>query len=386
MPKGNPMNIEQCSWAADSGWTSITPEGRLGRDAQVVFLFGQASLVRESRSLEKLRNDYPGAFIFGCSTGGAIKGTRVLDEHVVATALSFEKTVVKAARAKVENFDDSFAAGERLVRSLDPVGLRHILVLSDSLKLNSSDLVAGITSVLPAGVEVSGGFAADGDALSETFVWCDSEPEQQAVVALGFYGKNIQVGVCATGGWGPFGPDRLITKARKNVLYEFDGKPALEVYKRYLGEHAAGLPATGLMFPLDLRVGTNTDRVLRSLLSIDEQEQSITFAGNVPEGASARFMMGHVDELVDGTERAAKGSSRQLQGTPSTFSLLVSCNARRSVLKQRVEEEIEIVGEVLGRDTIFTGFYSYGEIAPPETGGTSVLHNETMVVISFAER
>lgn len=379
------MKIEQCQWMRGESSASPIEIGAMGDAAQVVFVFGNADVYRAAGCYSLLREAYPKACIFGCSTGGAIQDTRVLDEHVVATALRFEHTSVRPATERVVDFGDSFAAGQRLIRQFDPTGLRHVLVLSDGLKVNGSDLVDGISSLLPKGTTLSGGFAANGDELLETFVWCDSEPKDSTVVALGFYGERLRVGVCATGGWGPFGPDRLITKSRKNVLYEFDGRPALEVYKTYLGEHAAGLPATGLMFPLDLRVGSDSHRVLRSLLSINETEQSITFAGNVPEGAYARFMMGYVDELVDGTQNAAKTSSASLSGLQPPFSLIVSCNARRSVLKQRVEEEVEVVKEVLSQGTMFAGFYSYGEIAPPEAGGMSVLHNETMVVISFAE-
>lgn len=379
------MKIEQCNWSRAGGTFSSHKNGDAHHETQMVLVFGNAELFRTEACFPKLRALYPKAHIFGCSSGGAIHDTRVLDDNLVSTAISFTSTVVKAAREPVPSFEDSYSAGQRLIRQFDPQGLSHILVLADGLKVNGSDLVDGIMSVLPAGVRVSGGFAADGDRLSKTYVWCNGEPEQATAAALGFYGDRLSIGVCATGGWGPFGPDRLITRSHKNVLYEFDGRPALELYKRYLGDHAAGLPATGLMFPLDLRVRDDSDRVLRSLLSIDEKEQSITFAGNVPEGAYARFMMGYVDELVDGTQRAARASWQQLNGMAPAFSLLVSCNARRSVLKQRVEEEVEAVREILSQGTPLAGFYSYGEIAPPETGGPSVLHNETMVVISFAE-
>lgn len=379
------MKIEQCQWSRNEGWSVHRESHNLGSQAQLVFVFGNTGIFRNEKCYEKLRKTYPKACIFGCSTGGAIQDTRVLDENMVATALSFEHTTVVSAREPVADFADSFAAGQRIIRGLNPNGLRHVFILSDGLKVNGSDLVDGITSSLPAGVTISGGFAADGDQLSETHVWCNGEPEDSTVIALGFYGERLHVGVCATGGWGPFGPDRLITKSYKNVLYEFDGRPALEVFKKYLGEYAKSLPAIGLMFPLDLRVGGTSDRVLRSLLSIDEAAQSITFAGNVPEGAYARFMMGYVDDLVSSAQQAAKASAAQLDGLAPPFSLLVSCNARRSVLKQRVEEEVEMVREVLPAETIFAGFYSYGEIAPPENGGTSVLHNETMLVISFAE-
>lgn len=379
------MKIEQCHWGKGTDAHGLPANSELGAKAQVVFAFGSAEVYKTRGCFDTLKKRYPKAHIIGCSSGGAIQDTRVLDDNIVATALHFEYSTVAAVKEEVANVEDSFAAGQRLLDRLPKRGLKHVLVLSDGLKVNGSDLVAGVSARVPEGVTFSGGFAADGDNLAKTCVWLDGQPEESAVVCLGFYGERLRVGVCATGGWGPFGPDRLITKSRKNVLFEFDGRPALEVYKNYLGDYASGLPATGLMFPLDLRVGTDSHRVLRALLSIDEKEQSITFAGNVPEGAYARFMMGHVDELVGHSQDAAKSSAGQLNGNEPPFALLVSCNARRAVLKQRVEEEVEAIRETLPGSTAFTGFYSYGEIAPPEAGGTSVLHNETMVVISFAE-
>jgi hypothetical protein len=177
----------------------------------------------------------------------------------------------------------------------------------------------------------------------------------------------------------------LITKSRQNVLYEFDGRPALALYKQYLGEYAAGLPATGLMFPLELRIEPDGHRVLRALLAVDEKEQSITFAGDVPEGSHVRFMVGHIEDLIQGTLAAAKSSCLPLANTPPELSLIVSCNARRAVLKQRVEEEVEAVREILGEGPVMTGFYSYGEIGPPHGGSGSELHNETMTITNFAE-
>jgi hypothetical protein len=232
---------------------------------------------------------------------------------------------------------------------------------------------------------VSGGFAADGNSFQTTHVWCDSEPEQSMAVALGFYGERLRIGLSVSKGWHPFGPDRLITKSRKNVLYEFDGCPALALYKRYLGELAAGLPTAGLMFPLELSIGSSANRVLRALLAVDEKEQSITFAGDVPEGSYARFMMGQVEDLVEGAQAAATASLANLDGAQASFSLLVSCNARRAVLKQRVEDEIEVVRGVLGAQTVLTGFYSYGEIGPSGAGSPPELHNETMSITSLAE-
>ena len=379
------MKVEQCQWSADGGWDPLPLSSKLGASAQLVLLFGNAKLVTAQECVARTRQAFPNAHLFGCSTGGEIQGTRVRDGTLALTAIAFDHSRVATARVPIDSVDGSSVAGEQLVRQLDPRGLRHVFVLSEGLRVNGSDLVSGLCAALPAGVSASGGFAADGTALQNTHVWCDGEPEQSTAIALGLYGDRLHIGLSVTGGWRPFGPDRVITKSRKNVLYEFDGRPALALYKQYLGEHAAGLPATGLTFPLELCIGPGKNRVLRALLSVDEKQQSITFAGNVPEGSYARFMMGQIEDLIGAALKAAKTSLDNLHAPQSTLSLLVSCAARRPVLKQRVEEEVEAVRDVLGEQTALTGFYSYGEISPPEAGAPPELHNETMTITSIAE-
>lgn len=377
------MKLEQFQWTG-AGWDRPLLSSQLGATAQLILAFGTPRGIQaENQAL--LRQAFPQAHWFGCSTGGEIQGTQVRDDTLAVTVIAFDHSRVATAQAKIGEIAGSFATGGELVRQLDPRGLRHIFVLSEGLRVNSSELVDGINAAVAPGVTVSGGFAADGNRFQSTQVWCDGGPEQSAAVALGFYGDRLQIQTAVTGGWGPFGPDRLITKSRQNVLYEFDGRPALALYKQYLGEHAAGLPATGLMFPLELRVGRSGHRVLRALLAIDEKEQSITYAGNVPEGASARFMVGHIEDLIDGTLKAAGASCEASSARPVELSLIVSCNARRAVLKQRVEEEVEAVREILGRSPVLAGFYSYGEIGPPGIGAACELHNETMTITNFAE-
>lgn len=380
------MKVEQRLWSHDKGWQpSFDGNSKLGEAADLVLLFGEIEEIRASACFERVRQSYPRAHVVGCTTAGQIHDTRVLDEAIALTAISFEHTRVMPVHAQIADVADSFAAGARLASALDPKGLRHVFVLSEGLRVNASELVRGIDSALPANVTVSGGCAADGNRLQTTHVWCNGLPEESAVVGLGFYGERLRVGVSAIGGWRPFGPDRAITRSHQNVLYEFDGRPALALYKEYLGEHAAGLPASGLAFPLELSGDEAGRPVLRALLSVDEQAQSITYAGDVPEGARARFMFATLDDLVEGTHLAARTSLRRLGDFEPELSLLVSCNGRRYVLKQRTEEEIEAVKEVLGPRPALAGFYSYGEIAPADSGGASQLHNETMTITSFAE-
>jgi len=378
------MRIEQRKWTEASGWVSQAGEA-LGESAQLVLMLGATPIFRERRLFEDVRARYPGAHILGCSTAGEICGTRVSDDSLVATAVSFQHTRIKGAQVRLNEVEDSFQAGECLARSLDPEGLAHVLVLSDGLGVNGSHLVRGLTKHLPDRVTVTGGLAGDGERFQETLVMADESVKEDMIAALGFYGNRLRVGYGSLGGWDPFGPERLITQSKGNVLYELDGRSALDLYKLYLGEHAKGLPATGLLFPLSLRMKTGETGVVRTILSVDEKEQSMTFAGDVPEGAYVRLMKANFDRLIDGAIGAAETSYQAIGSTSPDLAVLISCIGRKLVLRQRIEEEVEGVRDILGDRTILTGFYSYGEISPFTTGAKCELHNQTMTITAFLE-
>lgn len=333
--------------------------------------------------------------VLGCSTAGEICGTEVLDESLIATAVTFEHTQIKGARARLTEFKGSSQAGEFLAQAFPPSvpGLKsgapdklaHVLVFSDGLKVNGSDLVRGLMNHLPNGVTVTGGLAGDGARFQETLVCWNGVPETETIVALGLYGNRLKIGFGSLGGWDSFGPERLITRSKGNVLYELDGQSALGLYKRYLGEHAEKLPAAGLLFPLSLRTRNGDTAVVRTILSVDEKEQNMTFAGDVPEGAYARLMKANFDRLIDGAAGAARTSYQAMGSTSPDLAILISCVGRKLVLKQRIEEEVEGVRDVLGERTVLTGFYSYGEISPFTPGAKCELHNQTMTITTLSE-
>ena len=378
------MKLEQEKWYKTTGWVP-GDQGVLGDSAQLVLTFGSTSILKDTGIVDQVRDVYPRAHIIGCSTAGEICGTRVSDDSLVITAVHFEHTDLSAGRISLENVRDSFHAGECLAEQLDPEGLVHVLVFSDGLKVNGSDLVRGLTEHLPEQVSVTGGLAGDGDRFERTLVLSNDIPQRETIAVLGLYGSRLKVGFGSVGGWDPFGPERLITRSNGNVLYEFDGCSALELYKKYLGSHAKGLPATGLLFPLSLRTRAGDTGVVRTILAVNEDEQNMTFAGDVPEGSYARMMKANFDRLIDGAIGAARISYEAIGSTSPDLAILISCVGRKLVLKQRIEEEVEGVRDVLGTRTVLTGFYSYGEMAPFEPGAKSELHNQTMTITTFSE-
>lgn len=377
------MRIEAHRWMYSGGWS-----GRPGdlRAAQLVLAFASTRVCESPELFDDLARAYPAAEIIGCSTAGEIFGTQVTDDSLVVSAVEFDSTTVRCARVTIDCPADSFEAGQKLAASLPHEGLVHVVVFSEGLHVNGSDLVKGLASALPPRVTVTGGLSGDGHRFSHTYVVWKGRPERGSIVAAGLYGDALHVGYASLGGWDPFGPERLITNSRDNVLYELDGKSALELYKKYLGEHAADLPASGLLFPLSLRTSSEGTPVVRTILGVDEAAQSMTFAGDVPTGAYARLMKANFDRLIDGAAGAAQISYDAIGSSAPDLALLISCVGRKMVLQQRIEEEIEGVRDVMGERTVLTGFYSYGEISPFTPSARCELHNQTMTITTFSER
>jgi hypothetical protein len=375
------MRVTQAQWTAMAGWSGLDA---IAADTQLVLVFGAGEALTWPGVLDTLRARAPQAVVVGCSTAGEIAGTRVFDHSIVATAATFAATRVRTTSTPIEGDADSFVAGHRLASSLQDPDLTHVLVFSDGLAVNGSQLAAGLAGTLGAGVQVTGGLAGDGTAFSRTFVVADGQVSSGMAAAVGLYGSRLRVGCASLGGWEPFGPERLVTRARGNVLYELDGQSALTLYRKYLGPHAAGLPASALLFPLTVREPGH-DAVVRTVLSVDDEAQSMTFAGDVPEGAHARLMKSSVDRLIDGATGAARRSAEGRGDGDARLALLISCVGRKLVLKQRTEEEVEAVRAVVGPGAVLTGFYSYGELSPFAAGGPCRLHNQTMTITTLAE-
>ncbi|MFZ3138905.1 MAG: FIST N-terminal domain-containing protein [Thermodesulfovibrionales bacterium] len=379
------MKIEQKRWTEEKGWF---PElkGTVDEAVQLVLLFGATQLLKDLTYIHDIKSAYPKAHLFGCSTAGEICSTQITDNSLVITAVSFEYTQIKCAQVKIRSSLDSLQAGEILARSLEKDDLVHVIVLSDGINVNGSDLSEGLNNNLPEGVSITGGLAGDGERFQETLVFCDDIPARDTISVLGLYGKSLKVGYGSLGGWDPFGPERLITRSKGNILYELDGKSALELYKRYLGEHAKNLPASGLLFPLSIRAKEGENGLVRTILSVNEEEQSLTFAGDVPEGVYARLMKANFDRLIDGAIDAAKKSYLTIGSFSPELAILISCVGRKMILKQRTEEEVEGVRDILGDKTVLAGFYSYGEICPFTLGTKCDLHNQTMTITVLSEK
>ena len=379
------MHTTTCHWTKETGWnlptTPATPP-------QLVLYFGATSqLDGNAPAVRELTARFPEAMVCGCSTAGEILGNRVFDESVVAALVQFKSTRVRAVAESTDGNADSHAIGRRAAEKLKASDLRHVLVLSDGLSVNGTALVSGFSEIVAPGAAITGGLAGDGSRFQKTFVGLGNEVKRNQIVAIGFYGPDMVIGYGSRGGWEGFGPRRRITRSQGTTLLELDDQPALALYKRYLGERAAGLPATGLLFPLELtKDAAEKAGLVRTILAVDEARQSLTFAGDMPEGWYARLMKASGDQLVGGAANAGSEAVRKTDAAGSSLAILVSCVGRRLVLGQRIEEELEAVIRTLPDKTEVVGFYSYGEACPSVGNPASELHNQTMTITLIGER
>ena len=352
----------------------------------LVLAFGDAKIVADPAFGAALAAAFPGAVVAGCSTAGEISAAGVGEHGCVVTAVRFDACRASAVRTRLADMTDSRAAGARLAQALPKAGLAGVLIFGQGVRINGSALVAGLADGLPQGMPIAGGLAGDGGAFQRTWVLDGAGASDDAIVAVGLHGERLRFAHGSYGGWQPFGPARKVTRADGNVLYELDGEPALAVYKRYLGEHAKDLPASGLLFPFEMLGADHAATgLIRTILGVDEKAGSLTLAGEIVEGGYLKLMHASTDALVGGAETAAE-SALAMAGAPGGgLALLVSCVGRKLAMGGRVEEEIEAVGAVLGRGALLAGFYSYGEISPHAPERACRLHNQTMTITWLRE-
>jgi hypothetical protein len=378
------METATHSWTPSAGWSGSL--GALDSETTVVVAFGDAALRDRIEPFSELVGAYPRSHVVGCSTSGQFVDTSLSDGSLVIGVARFASTTVTSAFVPIASPEDSFRAGRDLARGLVSDDLRAVFVVSDGLCVNGSELARGIGSVVSDDVVVTGGLAGDGDRFGSTWLLVDGVPRSDFVCAIGLSGDAVRVGHGSRGGWDKFGPERLVTRSSANVLFELDGRPALDIYRSYLGDLADGLPATALLFPLALRDDCDDEvQLVRTVLAVDESAQSMTFAGDVPEGRLAQLMHANFDRLVDGASAAAAAAVGMMPQTDSsTLAIAVSCVGRRLVLGERVEDELDAVFDCLPPFSRQIGFYSYGELSPAG-GGPCELHNQTMTLTTISE-
>ncbi len=375
------MNIQELVWTK-SEWISTKISDSEPLLPQLIFVFGDIDAIAEALPITLLQTSYPNAHIVGASTAGTIESGKFSEHSLVATIIAFEQGWVEVATIDLLDNATLEERSQELIRQLPRENLKHVFVLMEGLKLNGSSFVRGLNSV-DTKLPITGALAGDGWKFDHTLILSQGEVKEFQAVAIGFYGDSLHVQIGYETGWEEFGAERVVTKAEGNRVYEIDNKPALKLYQDYLGDYVQDLPLSGLRFPLSVREKGSEKELARVMMGIND-DLSILFGVDIPQGSIVRLMKTNVNTLIEGAETVANRIDNH--NNKSSLAIAISCSARRSVLKQFVGEELEAIKENLSENIHICGFYSYGEIAPFSDNLLEChLHNQTMTLTVIYE-
>jgi len=379
------MKVSKMQWKEKTGWNTKQQDDSV-KDADVILCFGGRTVFENMDKFDTLRKNNPKAEIVYSSTAGEIFDIDVFDNSVSVILMKFDHTPIKTVKRSIKNYKNSEEVGKAIIEELNAPDLNHVFILSDGQLVNGSDLLTGVRGIKNENTIVTGGLAGDGYQFDKALVGLNGQPEEGDVVAIGYYGDRLKVGFGCRAGWDTMTTDRLVTKSEKNVLYEVDGQSALSLYKNYLGDVASELPGSALYYPLSLSSKSNQEKpVIRTILGINEEDQSMTFAGNIPQGYNVKLMKHNPDRLISEAGLASQRAISTFGSKKPDLALIISCVGRKIVLGQHVDEEVEEAKNILGNDSIISGFYSYGEIGPKNNGVDCDLHNQTIAITTYLE-
>lgn len=377
------MKIIQAYKEANKEWQYFQEKAILKNP--LVLIFGNRYLLENQEVIAAIRKEFPYQDLVFGSTAGEIICCNVYDESISVTAIEFEKSSFIVERENIVHYGKNARdLGEALYNKIPKDNLKHLFVLSEGSFVNGSSLINGLETNIDSKISITGGMCGDDARFEKTLASYKEDPKEGEVILIGFYGDSLEISYASFGGWIPFGPERVITKSEGNILYEIDGQPALDLYKKYLGEKSNELPQASLLYPLSVTPDGKTEPVVRTILNINNDDQSMILAGDVPVNSRVQLMMASVDGIAQGAHTAAKFAMANRSSKPE-LALLVSCIGRKLVMSQRVEEEVEQVREVIGERVPMAGLYSYGEMAPFNGSTSCELHNQTMTLTLISE-
>ena len=357
------------------------PDDQLSTSAQLVLVYGPQFSLEDLSLLEKLTTHYPNARVLGCSSAGEHLDGQAYDNSIVYSAIQFEHTTLRPARVDLpEEKRNEFLAGQALAKELAGEDLAMVLLFSEGLAVDCDELIRGIQSVLGSEAPIFGGLAGDSLSFERTVVLSNEGVSADAVVAVGLYGKRLQIET-VTSHFDQSGEMVEITAAQGNLLSEINGRPALEVLEEYiLKEEGEGIVEC-LSFPIIiLDQATHKPLYCRTIHEYNAEDGSMLAAGSFPVGPAKLINMLDKENFLADT----KETTGRLAKDRHQFALIVTCAARRGTLGKDWMEESPLIGEALG-EMPSIGFYSYGEIGKSNHGNSTIVHNQTLNIAAFHE-
>jgi hypothetical protein len=317
----------------------------------------------------------------GCSSHTEINSHEGLDLSVTAMGLQgIESTTLKVDTMQ----PDSRAAGQRIGAQAKEFGAKLVITFPDGILGNTAEYIRGLQDVLGPKFPIIGGVAAEHLSFVATYEFWNREILCGGAVAVGIRG-NLTLATAARSGFQPVGALRTITKMEgKHLILELDNRPALQIYRDFLGDAPANPQMIGIEFPLLVVLNVagsfmdSDDRsnVVRVVRALDEDKGGLVLGGEVTVGMRVRLTRAVKNDLLRG---AVEATQAVLQRVPEPdVAFIFGCSGRKLILGPRYQEEMQAAFAPLGARLPKIGFYTYGEISPVHD--VSIYHDETFTI------
>ena len=386
---GVSTNINDYNAGAESAKMALKSLGEKNPDALIVFAAPKFDHKKMLKGVASVTKKTP---MVGGTTAGEISTFGLSVNSVVVMALKsndikFYVGIGKGIAKNEENAGKELALN--VIKGASKKSAKSLMILPDGLAGDGLRVIQGAQKVLGEDFEIVGGSLGDESNFKNTYQYYNGNVYQDVVVGILFCSNKIKTGTGVRSGWESVGSRFKCTKAKGNVVYNFGKKTALQVYREYLGaERAKKLPAIGLEYPMGLvderaKIEGYDYFQIRCPLAVNEKDGSITFAAAIPEGKEVTLTYSSRTSIINGSRLSAQQAKKTL-GTKPKLIMMFSCVARKMVLGQRTNEEINAVKKIFGKNVPLIGFYTYGEIGPIDKRISSLKntrwHNETVVI------
>ena len=350
----------------------------LGGTPDWVLCFFSAELDPESvRSglFQRLPASVP---LVGCSCYAEIDSQEAMTRSVVLLGARNSGLVAHTAALPAAG-RSSFELGQSLGRQFVPLGASLIILLPDVLTVNATEVLRGMQSELGSDAPIIGGAPADPGSFSKTYQLCGSSLQAEGAVALALVGP-LTVVTAARSGYSPVSLPREATRVENgNIVLELDHRPALTVYREFLGPRASEMPAVSIEFPLGVvpeGMHETQPDLTRAIFRVDEERGALVLGGSVKQGAKLRILSCSQSDIVQGA-RTATALALSAMPQPDA-ALMFNCLSRKVVMGARYRDEVTEAQKILPAGLTCAGFYTFGELSP--VSGTTEHHESTFTL------
>jgi hypothetical protein len=352
-----------------------------GNQPQAGILFAAIDF-DHSLILHEINLAFPGIALIGGTTDGEISSKLEYQQDSLTLMLFYGiATEISAGigRGVSRNADEATQAAVKQASSKIRNEPKLCLTIPESLTASGVAILEGLKTALGKEIPIFGGTCGDGFRLQQSYQFWNTEVTSDAVTILLFSGELLFSHGIAHG-WNPIGKAALVTKADKNVLYEIDGKPAIDFYHHYLGD----LPPSP-EYPLAVFETGSSDFYLRATAGVCGLDGSITYLADIPKNAYVQIAEATHNDVLAAAETSIVQALTAFPGKEPAAALFFSCMARRQILGRQTKEEYSRLKNYLSTSLPCCGFYTYGEIAPSQTNGETWFHNETFVTLLLGD-